>query len=74
MAANISQGAVLEPLLWSLMYNGLLGLRMLKETTLIRFAGDMAVVIVAKHSDDKKLEANLITNRSKTNTGKILGW
>ena len=58
VTAGVPQGSVLGPLLWNIMYDGVLGLRVPEETTLIGFADDLAVVAIAKHPEDVELYAN----------------
>ncbi|CAD7093684.1 unnamed protein product [Hermetia illucens] len=58
VTAGVPQGSVLGPLLWNIMYDGVLGLRVPEETTLIGFADDLAVVAIAKHPENVELYAN----------------
>nr|XP_041630578.1 uncharacterized protein LOC121502027 [Drosophila kikkawai] len=46
--ARVPQGSVLGPLLWNAMYDGVLRLPMPVGTSLVGFADDVAIVVVAK--------------------------
>ena len=48
------QGSVLGPLLWIIMYNGLLKQTIPRMVTPVAFADDVALVIVGKHLEDIK--------------------
>jgi len=52
VTGGVPQGSVLGPLLWNVMYDGLLHLELPAGTTLVAFADDVAVVIVAKHLEE----------------------
>ena len=63
VTAGVPQGSVLGPLLWNIMYDGVLRLQLPNGTTIVGFADDIAIVSVAKtvggnrgeneHSDSK---------------------
>ena len=67
VTGGVPQGSVLGPLLWNIMYDGLLKLAMPSEARLVAFADDVAVVIVAKHL----VEINLIFDIT---FGRISRW
>ncbi|XP_070132570.1 uncharacterized protein [Drosophila bipectinata] len=48
VSAGVPQGSVLGPLLWNTMYDGVLRLPMEEGTTIVGFADDIAIVVVAK--------------------------
>ncbi|XP_070142229.1 uncharacterized protein [Drosophila kikkawai] len=48
VSAGVPQGSVLGPLLWNAMYDGVLRLPMPEGTSLVGFADDVAIVVVAK--------------------------
>ncbi|GBP06855.1 Putative 115 kDa protein in type-1 retrotransposable element R1DM [Eumeta japonica] len=51
---GLPQGSVLGPLLWNIMYDGLLRLTIPKSAKLVAYADDVAEVIVAKYLDEIK--------------------
>lgn len=55
MAAGIPQSSVLGLLLWNIMYGRMLGLQMSKKATVIGFADDLSVVVLAKHAEEVKV-------------------
>lgn len=54
VTGGVPQGSVLGPLLWIIMYNGLLRLRIPRMVTSVAFADDVALVIVGKYLEDIK--------------------
>ncbi|GBP58736.1 Putative 115 kDa protein in type-1 retrotransposable element R1DM [Eumeta japonica] len=52
ISGGVPQGSVFGPLLWNIMYDGLLRLRLPRSVKLVAYADDAAVVIVAKLLDD----------------------
>lgn len=52
ITGGVPQGSVLGPLLWNIMYNGVLKVRTDKETTIVGYADDIAIVVVAKKKSD----------------------
>ena len=48
ITSGVPQGSVLGPLIWNVMSDGILRLRNSKCTTIIGYAGDIAIVVVAK--------------------------
>lgn len=51
--AGVSQGSVLDPLLWNLVYDGLLNvLDLIKDVDAIAFADDLALVSTMRRSQD----------------------
>ena len=51
-AIMVPQGSVLGPLLWNIMYDGLLQLKLLRAVTPMAFADDVGFVIVGKYLED----------------------
>ncbi|GBP54612.1 Retrovirus-related Pol polyprotein from type-1 retrotransposable element R1 [Eumeta japonica] len=49
---GVPQGSVLAPLLWKIIYDGLLRLNILRCVKLVAYADDIAIMIVAKHLDE----------------------
>lgn len=52
VTGGVPQGSVLGPLLWNIIYDGLLRLVMPSEARLVAFADDVALLIVAKHLEE----------------------
>jgi len=51
VTCGVQQGLVLRPTLWNLFYDGILRLPIHKDTKLVSFADDMAIVIVAHNAE-----------------------
>lgn len=52
ITGGVPQGSVLGPLLWNVMYNDILKERTPKDTTIVGYADDIAIVVVAKNKLD----------------------
>lgn len=58
VTAGVPQGSVLGPLMWNLMYDGILRLILPKGVKLIGFADDIAVIAVAKYIHEVEAALN----------------
>ncbi|CAD6225560.1 GSCOCG00011830001-RA-CDS, partial [Cotesia congregata] len=65
------QGSVLGPLLWNIMYDGLLRLTLPRSIKLVAYADDVAVVIVAKHLEEINSRKALETIKLKVGEQEI---
>ena len=63
VTGGVPRGSVLGPLLWIIMYNGLLKLTIPRMVTPVAFADDVAVVIVGKYLEDIKNLFNVIFSK-----------
>ena len=45
VSAGVPQGSVLGPILWNIMYDGVLRIKLPKGTQIVGFADDIALVI-----------------------------
>lgn len=58
VTAGVPQGSVLGPLLWNIMYDGVFRLSLPEGVRLVGFADDVAIVSVAKHTQEIEAATN----------------
>lgn len=55
---GVLQGSVLGPLLWNIMYNNVLIRRIPQEYTIVGFAYNIAVIVMARYINKVELYVN----------------
>lgn len=58
LSAGVPQGSVLGPAMWNAMYNGLLRMQLPRNTNIVGFADDVAVLITAKTKEGLKAQGD----------------
>lgn len=66
MSAGVPQGSVLGPLLWNILYDQVLALRLTEGATSIAYADDLALMVEA--TDDRELEFRVNESLARINT------
>lgn len=63
---GVPQGSVMDPLLWNVMYNGVLVFPVSEGATIVGFADDLIIVVTAVHPDDMGMHASETVRRVKS--------
>lgn len=67
ITAGAAQGSILGPDLWNIAYDGILRMEMPRETFLVGYADDIAVIITARDVDELQRLLTLAM-------GQVIGW